>query len=472
VGTQLDSDNSTIAILDTTAANLIEAKRFSEAIPVIQSLIQLDKNNWGVFQALGVCYANLEDYPHAIDAYTQALKLHSNDADLWNLRGVAFFGLKQYNEAKIDFNQALSINPGLRIAQENLQNAENKLNRIPIISFVIIIFLLVIGVSFILGTMAHQDQTDSVNSNQAKLISQAIDYRNTVTINYARELVQKSSAGNYNLAQVCDIWEYINKNWKYVNDPNGPDYYSPASNTINNGLTGDCDDFAILISAMVEAIGGTSRIVTATNDKGDGHAYAEVYIGTSQNDVQKATDYICTRYSCDTIWTTHITDDNGVTRYWLNLDWSAGHPGGPFTATNKRKYYYPSEDTEYVPIGIPEIIINNPLSQIQYNHIKYSSFSANSGDSFQISVSASNPVDVLIFDQNNFKIYQKGFTSGSAVSFRGAIYKSIKSKEITYVAPNSGTYYIVIENSDFLSNGADAKTTVVSSVKIILANYN
>ena len=37
-------------------------------------------------------------------------------------------------------------------------------------------------------------------------------------------------------------------------------------------LSGDCDDFAILVSALFELVGLDSGIVFLTNDEGDGHA--------------------------------------------------------------------------------------------------------------------------------------------------------------------------------------------------------
>ena len=101
------------------------------------------------------------------------------------------------------------------------------------------------------------------------VIAKAIDFQEPATIDFARERVNKASSGNYNLAQVCDIWEYCYKNWIYINDPNGEDYFSPASNTIKIGLKGDCDDYAILIAALVQAIGGTSRVVTASDEQGN-----------------------------------------------------------------------------------------------------------------------------------------------------------------------------------------------------------
>ncbi|MHC1624629.1 MAG: hypothetical protein ACXQS2_01315, partial [Methermicoccaceae archaeon] len=78
-------------------------------------------------------------------------------------------------------------------------------------------------------------------SNIASSISEAMDYTNPTTRNYALSLIDKSSGGEYNVAQICDIWEATYNDWTYVNDPAGLEYFSKASETINNGLKGDCD---------------------------------------------------------------------------------------------------------------------------------------------------------------------------------------------------------------------------------------
>jgi len=112
-------------------------------------------------------------------------------------------------------------------------------------------------------------------------------------------------------------------------DPKGSNYYSPASRTIKLGVKGDCDDFAILVASTMMAIGGSSRIILASNTGGSGHAYAEVYLGPSKSNVDSAAKYICQRYKCRSV-AYRISNEGGQTRYWLNPDWQAKHPGGPY----------------------------------------------------------------------------------------------------------------------------------------------
>jgi transglutaminase-like putative cysteine protease len=176
-----------------------------------------------------------------------------------------------------------------------------------------------------------QEAKQEAEDKKANSISQAIDYTNPTTRDFAVGLVKKSSSGSYNIAQICDNWEYSYNNWVYVNDPAGQDYYSPASRTINLGLKGDCDDFAILNAAVIQSIGGSSRVVTACAPNGGPcHAYAEVYLADTQSELQAAANEICSRYHCNMINYHTYSPPHGNTQYWLNLDWQAKYPGGPF----------------------------------------------------------------------------------------------------------------------------------------------
>ena len=70
-----------------------------------------------------------------------------------------------------------------------------------------------------------------------------------------------------------------------MRDPRGIDYFAYANETLKVGEkancvdVGDCDDFAILMSALIESIGGTTRVILAHNNSTGGHAFAEVYLG-------------------------------------------------------------------------------------------------------------------------------------------------------------------------------------------------
>lgn len=80
-----------------------------------------------------------------------------------------------------------------------------------------------------------------------------------------------SSFGNgYNIAKVCAIFDWVYENVPYENET-GDEWIKPSIALYEGG---DCEEFAMLISAMVEAIGGTARVYITDN-----HAFAAIYIG-------------------------------------------------------------------------------------------------------------------------------------------------------------------------------------------------
>ena len=115
------------------------------------------------------------------------------------------------------------------------------------------------------------------------------------------------------------------KGWLYINHPRGVNWpYTNESIQVGRATgnvgSGDCDDFAIVMSALVESVGGTSQIVLATN--GDlSHAFAEVYLGQDNlqdSPVEGIINWLINKYSTDKIYTHVDTDTKDV---WLNLDW-------------------------------------------------------------------------------------------------------------------------------------------------------
>lgn len=184
-------------------------------------------------------------------------------------------------------------------------------------------------------------QTDSKYDTRAAAISKAMDYTNPITRDFAVSIIPQLHGGDYNTAQICDLWETVYKKWTYVNDPNGEDYVSPASRTIQIGLKGDCDDFAVTIGSIILAIGGSSRIVSAYNQEG-GHAYAEVLVCKSEKCIKNIASYIGKRYGAKHI-SYHTETNDGVTNYWLNLDWQSRFPGGDyFHDSGEIIIYYPN----------------------------------------------------------------------------------------------------------------------------------
>lgn len=124
--------------------------------------------------------------------------------------------------------------------------------------------------------------------------------------------------------QCFAVFKEINSRWNYVSDPKGKDYIARATESLRY-FSGDCDDHSILMASCVRAIGGTPRLIHT-----GGHIYPEILIG-DRNDLETI-NYLIKKVlfvqeSKGKQIHYHI-DERG--QIWLNLDYTATYPGGPF----------------------------------------------------------------------------------------------------------------------------------------------
>jgi hypothetical protein len=165
----------------------------------------------------------------------------------------------------------------------------------------------------------------------AYYVLKKMDSTNTTTISYTQARVNPSHAGAYSVNQTSDLWNATVTDWTYITDPPGGDspfgdHFNAASESITNGLQGDCDDFAILMATTNIVLGGNSRVIYAANPTAsEAHMYAE-----AQYDNTSFVPIIQARYNLSNTTTVYYHPGN-----WLNLDWfnypaAASHPGGNF----------------------------------------------------------------------------------------------------------------------------------------------
>jgi hypothetical protein len=158
--------------------------------------------------------------------------------------------------------------------------------------------------------------------NKSKIID-AVDFTNPKVRNFALYATTKHFK-DIKLIKCFAVFKEIKNRWNYVNDPKGREYIAAASESIQH-FSGDCDDHAILMSACIKAIGGTPRIIHT-----GGHLYPEMLIG-DKNDLETAIylikEVLFVEESKNKEIHYHI-DERG--KIWLNLDYTAKFPGGPF----------------------------------------------------------------------------------------------------------------------------------------------
>jgi hypothetical protein len=165
--------------------------------------------------------------------------------------------------------------------------------------------------------------------NKSKILN-AIEYQNPKVRNFAIMATSKNfknikGYSDYRtIIQCFAVFKEINSRWNYVSDPKDSDYIAVASESLVY-FSGDCDDHSILMAASVRAIGGTPRLIHTK-----GHVYPEILIG-SLNDLEtvnyliKNVLFVNESYKKQLHY--HI-DERG--QVWLNLDYTAKYPGGPF----------------------------------------------------------------------------------------------------------------------------------------------
>jgi len=161
-------------------------------------------------------------------------------------------------------------------------------------------------------------------------ILRAIEYENPKVRNFAimattRHFKHIRGYSDYRtLIQCFAVFKEINSRWNYVNDPKYGDYIATAHESLLY-FSGDCDDHSILMAACVRSIGGTPRLIHTK-----GHIYPEILIG-DKGDLETVNflikNILFPDESRGKTLNYHI-DEHG--QIWLNLDYTAKYPGGPF----------------------------------------------------------------------------------------------------------------------------------------------
>ncbi|HOT07849.1 MAG TPA: PKD domain-containing protein [Methanotrichaceae archaeon] len=236
-------------------------------------------------------------------------------------------------------------------------------------------------------------------------INQKVDRGNDLVRDQGLRLIRDRS-GPQRIDQICSIYDYMVDNWTFASDWRGLEQFQYSNYTLRKGMEfgtsgkGDCDDFSILLASLIEAIGGTPRVVFAYG-QGGGHAYAEVYLGRrNDSDVNRMLAWLRSEYDADINY--HVDSKNEDV--WLNMDWwkdpgGANHPGGPFY-----------QATDHIPIYIQEDLPKTPLTSIA-NQLPIPAFIHSPqepavGDVVSFNASASHDLDGRIVD------YQWDFGDG------------------------------------------------------------
>lgn len=175
---------------------------------------------------------------------------------------------------------------------------------------------LVINPAFFDGPLAK-----TVRNLQAKVSSQDSVVRN-FAVRHSLDYFDDYHTKYGPIVRQLSLFKYINTQFKYVSDSERDEYFATARETIQNGMGGDCDDHTILMVSALKAIGGHCRMVLT-----EGHLYPELYAGDEKafERMQQAIIYLFGDRNIENIY---YHEQNG--QYWINLDYTARYPGGPY----------------------------------------------------------------------------------------------------------------------------------------------
>ena len=165
--------------------------------------------------------------------------------------------------------------------------------------------------------------------NKSKILD-AVEYQNPKVRDFAIMAINKHFKhvkGYYDyltIIQSFAVFKEINTRWNYVSDPKGHDYIANATESLEY-LSGDCDDHSVFMVACIKSIGGTTRLIHTK-----GHIYPELLVGTKK-DLERI-NYAIKKVlfpseSKNKPINYHIDERGNI---WLNLDYTAKYPGGPF----------------------------------------------------------------------------------------------------------------------------------------------
>jgi len=194
------------------------------------------------------------------------------------------------------------------------------------------------------GIQLNFEEKHDPFSKQAQ-IAVAVNYQNEevrkIATNWAVKNFKayQSVTPSLSVLHAMSIFKEVRNRWNYVYDPAGEDYYASASETLSqlesdDLLKGDCDDYSIMIAALIKATGGETQLVRTVikNEDGTltGHLYPEVKIGTKK-DLETLAYLIKNKFfpkeSKDKAIFYYIDKEDNV---WLNFDYNEYYPGGKY----------------------------------------------------------------------------------------------------------------------------------------------
>jgi transglutaminase-like putative cysteine protease len=118
------------------------------------------------------------------------------------------------------------------------------------------------------GNETKTKNTDQNNLDYLRLVEPV----NPAIKQTANKIVSLSGCKDSKVCNAKAIFYFVQRNINYVNDPINREYLATAIETLDTGV-GDCDDFSILLSNLLQSIGIKTRFIFIP-----GHVFVQAYL--------------------------------------------------------------------------------------------------------------------------------------------------------------------------------------------------
>jgi tetratricopeptide (TPR) repeat protein len=95
--------------LNKEAASLTKLGKYSEALKVLEKILEHDPNNPKIWNNMGAILFNMERYEEALSCYDTALKLDPNFIEALNNKGSVLAKIGKYTDSITCYNEAIKI---------------------------------------------------------------------------------------------------------------------------------------------------------------------------------------------------------------------------------------------------------------------------------------------------------------------------------------------------------------------------
>ncbi|VVC02937.1 Transglutaminase-like superfamily protein [Candidatus Burarchaeum australiense] len=274
--------------------------------------------------------------------------------------------------------------------------------------------------------------------------------------------------GAYSVNQILDIYDWVYQHVIYQNVPVNLTYqpYAPAETLETR--SGDCKNHAVLMASMIQAIGGSARVLLIPDCQ---HAFAEVYVGdkASKDRFVEATFAHYGSRAPTITW----HSSNNDTQFWIPLDTAGGrYPGNSIEecfASGLRTFvlrdcYLEGWDLkaptvewiEYGPFDLydgTDVIDPNTwyyftyaVDKSQYEYCKYEVKLA----------SKSRLIDWYIIPASDYESFRNG--QGYSYYYRE---EQVSTADYTFTMTDPDEFRVIIRNSD-MNYPVTAKISITS----------